>query len=190
MYIRDSAMDYYRLYDDINYPDRWYFGDINVPDQWIFSTGKFMDLKTFKDLKVGLDQPGEWLDYSTTDAYAVPIISSLMAECLSEFLDEIQLIPISVDTTKDKYYVLVVKNAINCVDENKSIFEKFEEGNPIRPDRVGEYQSIDVLKIDSRIITMDIFRVAKYEIALIISEKVKSQLDRFNLKGLKYELAI
>mgnify|MGYP001553991262 CR=1 FL=1 len=131
-------MNFYRLFDDINYPGRWYLGDINVEDNWIFSNGIPINENEFTNLSIEIDKKGTEMDFCTTDAFDIPIISRSFAECLYECMNEVQLIPILIPNSVDIYYILVINSVIDCVDEAKSDFKKFENDNNIRPDLAGE----------------------------------------------------
>lgn len=179
-------MDYYRIVDDIRYPGRWYLGDINVPDPWNLRMGKVLDREQYKDLQVEFDQEGRSMDLTLTDGRLVPVVSEHFVQCLGEFMDEVQLFPVKVPGTTEKYYILVIKNALDCVDEERSDFEKFEPGNDIRPDLAGEYSGIRVLKVDPSRIDRHIFRIAKYEVAAIVSSEVKDKLEKAQLRGIKF----
>src|ERR1700704_2592661 len=131
-------MNYYKLYSQISFPDRWFLGDINVDDNWVFTDGIGVDASQFKNLDIEIDQKGISLDYTVTNVYAVPIVSEKFSEWLYEYSDEIQLIPVSIPNTIENYFILVVKNKIECVDEALSNFLIFEKGNDVRPDKVRE----------------------------------------------------
>lgn len=182
-------MNYYSISDDNYYPNRWFLGDINVEDNWIFTYGKpIMDLDKYGELIVEIDKAGVELDFTKTDAFSVPIISEALADQLLEYGSFIQLIPISIMKSYNKYYVLVIKNRVDCIDELNSDFEKFEDGNEIRPDKTGEFEIINKLKIDKTKVDKPIFRLAKYDIEIIIDETIKRKLVAANLKGLKFKL--
>src|SRR4051794_31353322 len=110
-------MNYYRLRDDIQYPNRWYAGDINVDDNWVFTYGKPVDGSIAGNLYVDIYQEGQIPDYTTTEVYGVPIVSEGFAHCVSEYTSDIQLIPVTIQDMEKDYYILVVKNRIDCVDE-------------------------------------------------------------------------
>lgn len=149
--------------------------------------GKSLDPEQYKDLEVEIDQEGRSMDLTLTDGRLTPIVSERFVQCLSEFMDDVQLFPAKVPGTTEKYYILVIKNAIDCVDEEKSDFEKFEPGNKIRPDLAGEYRAMRVIKVDPPRIDRHIFRIAKYEVAAIVSGKVKDRLESAQLRGVKFK---
>jgi hypothetical protein len=183
-------MDYFRLSGDLSFPDRWYLGDIDIDieEVWKFRCGVSLDLAKYRNLKLEIDQNGIPLDFTETVADNVPIISENFAECLFDLMDEVQLIPISIPNTSRQYYIMVIKNLIDCLDEKDSDFLKFEEDNDIRPDLAGNYQVIHILKIDKSKVSKSIFRLAKYDIVIIINERIKKKLEDAQLTGLKFKL--
>ena len=181
-------MDYYTISDDNTYPDRWYLGDIDVDEEWIFAMGQTVNENEYKNLTVEIDEEGIPLDFTETDGRMVPVVSESFAECLYEYMNEVQLLPVVVPKRTDNYYILVIRNAVDCVDESGSDFEKFEEGNDIRPDRVGDYEVINILKIDTSRVHNHIFRIAKYHVLAVVSGELKMKLEKAGLKGLKFEL--
>ncbi len=183
-------MEYFRLLSDLSFDERWYLGDINlgIKEVWKFRGGDIIDLPKYEDLSLEIDQSGIPLDFTETDADNVPIISLDFAECLVDFLNEIQLIPVKIPKESKQYFILVIKNAIDCLDEKESEFLKFEKVNDIRPDLAGNYQVINNLKIDKSKITKNIFRLAKYDIVIIVNEKIKQILEDAKLTGLVFKL--
>jgi hypothetical protein len=187
-------MEYYRLTDDLGIKRRWYLGDLNVDieDVWNLRKGRNVNLLIYKDLKIEIDQKGTPLDYTCSNADNIPVISDLFVECLYEFMHEIDLIPVAVQNLStnlsNRFYVMVVKNLIDCVDESRSDFRKFEIDDDVRPDLAGEYRSINILKVDKSKISKNIFRLAKYDLVTIVSEKLKKNLEEAKLYGLKFKL--
>lgn len=182
-------MDYYRLNTDIGFPKRWYLGDINnVDDDWAFMKGKPVNEKKFKNLIVKITKKGASMDFTETSAFIAPIVSEKFAECLSEYKDEVQLIPVKVPDAIEQYFIMVVKNKIDCVDESRSIFAKFKEGNDIRPDLAGEYSEIGVLKINTTVVDKAIFRLDKFNVYIIINGDVKIKLEKAKVKGVRFLL--
>ncbi len=181
-------MEYYRMIDDIGVKDRWYLGDfkIDIEDVWKLNSGQPVDLSRYNNLKIEFDQKGMPLDFTETDGVNIPIVSEAFAECIYEFIGEIDLIPIFIPDAKGRYYVLVVKNLVDCVDEQKSDFKKFQENDDIRPDLAGEYSVIRSLKIDKSKVNKNIFRLEKYDLAVIINETIKKSLHNKGLLGVKF----
>jgi len=181
-------MNYYRLHDDITKVNRWYLGDINYEDIWDFTSGRADLSGDFPAIRVRLDKQGIELDYTETDADEVPIVSKRLADQLSNFLEDIQLIPIKVESTETNYFILNVKYKVGCLDEKRSIFQKFETNDEIRPDLAGDYKAVNPLFIDPDKVNRNIFRLDKYDIVIIVSEHVKNKLEKVELSGLKFNL--
>jgi hypothetical protein len=74
------------------------------------------------------------------------------------------------------------------VDESKSEFLKFEINDPVRPDKAGHYRRITKLIIDESKIEKDveIFRLKKFNVTVIINENLKTKLQNNNIKGIKF----
>jgi|RhiMetdeSRZDD1v2_1073273.scaffolds.fasta_scaffold09940_3 uncharacterized protein DUF1629 len=182
-------MDYYRLRTDLGFPKRWYLGDINkVEDEWAFKQGKPVDEKKFQNLTVKITKKGASMDFTETSAFIAPIVSEKFAECLSGYKDEIQLIPVKVPATKEKYFIMVVKNTIDCVDESKSMFSKFKKDDSVRPDLAGEYREIGILKINTSVVDKAIFRLGKFDICIIVNGDIKRELEKAKVTGARFLL--
>lgn len=181
-------MDYYRLKTDINFPKRWFLGDIdNVKDEWAFVKGKPVNEKKFKNLTVKIYEKGAAMDFTETSAFLAPIVSEKFAECLSGYKDEVQLIPIKVPATKQPYFIMVITNTIDCVDESRSLFSKFEKDDKVRPDLAGEYREIGILKINTANVDKAIFRLNKFDLCIIINGDLKRKLEKAKLTGVVFK---
>lgn len=183
-------MKYYRLQDDINYPNRWYLGTIiNDDDNWKYVIGDNIDNYS-SELEAKVSQDGSEMDYTITNAYSVPIVSERIKNQLYN-LSDIQFIPLKIVGRKSdlKYFIMVVANKIDCIDETKSKFNKFEVNDPVRPDLAGHYRGFFRLVLDeSRIEGKDVFRINKAENYLIISDRVKEALQNISASGVKMTL--
>ena len=63
-------------------------------------------------------------------------------------------------------------------DEYRSEFEKFEVDDDVRPDMAGEYRGFFKLAIDeAKAAGHPIFRLHKFDTAIIVDETVKRALD-------------
>jgi hypothetical protein len=182
-------MKYYRVLNDLHIEDRWFLGEVNFDDEWDFwqyvSPG--VALVPDKELVVSVTEEGKSLDFNMAD-FELLIINEKVASLLNK--EEVQLIPIKVDKLKSKvpYFLMVVKNAIDCVDEEKSQFMKWEPGNKIRPDKVGEYENFMKLVINpSKVGSTNIFRIKGFDVAVIISQSLKESLEKNNIKGVRFK---
>jgi hypothetical protein len=175
-------MNYYQLEEDMSLDNRWLLGDINIANNWLLSRPGEIGSDAYTDLEVKLRSPGKALDFTMTILFKVPVISAPMVESLHDFKDDIQTIPITVPGTPGVFYVLIIKEAIDCLDEERSTFQKFEEED----ERAGEYEAVYELKVKADKINRDIFRLAKYDHVVIVSEKWKKKMSSKKLKGLKF----
>lgn len=178
-------MQFYELKDDIEFPKRWYLGDVLNINNWDL-------LKSAPEyefhLKVSLVKDGEEMDFTYTEVYGLPVVSERIKRAISEF-SGLHFIPLHIvnRVCDGNYYLMVVSNVVDCVDENKSIFRKFELNDPVRPDKAGQYRAFIKLYISpDKVESLDIFRLGNFEIALIVSEAFRSKLESLNVSGAKF----
>jgi hypothetical protein len=180
-------MKYFRLIDDINFPQRWYLGDIlETDDNWQFINGhKINDKLLPEKLSVLVYLDGKPMDFTTNEAYCVPIVSSRFKKQL-EGIDGLQFLPVTVkgNLYELSYFIMVVTNKKNYINEELSEFSKFVENDPIRPDKAGHYSWFSKLVIDpSKLKGEDVFRVDKGELYLVVSQKIKEAIEEINATG-------
>lgn len=179
-------MKYYELNDDINFPNRWYLGDILDVDNWTLSTEAPAG---FAYLTVELERDGQEIDFTLTEAYSVPIISAKVRAELNDIAG-IEFIPVVVlnKQCNDDYFALIISQKIECIDEENSEFQKFEENDPVRPDKAGDYRAFMKLRLDkNKIVDTDLFRLKKFEIAVIASEKIKDRFETIGTTGIVFK---
>jgi len=182
---------YYDFLDEKEIPGRWYLkvpigpaGWVN-PEQFVSGTGP---VNPEGPLKIGFRRPGDPLDYTMADR-GMPVASERAAAVFREIAGkDVELVPLEVEGRSEQYYIVNAIRTADCVDEVRS--EEVSRFGPEdgRPDLLGEYRSIRLLRIDpSRTGGLDIFRVRKFEVALIVSERLKEALERANLTGLYFK---
>ena len=188
-------MKYFLLRDDIDFRNRWYLGDIRHVDNWGFicPTPFFMEPSLYT---LDVFQTGDPMDFTLTEAYGVPILSQKAKDSLSG-LPEIDepyyhtvLEPVKIEGIKvdQDYYLMVVETLIDCVDETYSDFQKFEENDPVRPDKAGQYRAFFNLVIDpTKTSNRHIFRLENGSDILIVSEEVKRRFDVAGVTGAIFE---
>jgi hypothetical protein len=88
--------------------------------------------------------------------------------------------------SRPAHNIMVVNHSVDCVDEERSDILFFDEGNAPSPDMVGEYRMINILKLKTDVINRAIFRLKKFEQWVIVNEKVKHELEKGTLTGLKF----
>jgi hypothetical protein len=182
--------NFYRLQDELNKPEgRWFLGSINFEGEWDFwryvSAGE-VDISS-KELFVNIRDMGIPLDFTMAD-FELLIVNSKVANLVDK--EEVQLIPLKVDGFKSEevYYLMIVKNEFDCVDEEKSSFDKWEPNNSIRPDKAGQYKTFYKLVVKPESVTgKNIFRIKDYNGIIIISEDLKKKFEKGKVIGVKYK---
>ena len=190
-------MKYYVLRQDMS-NDRangWYFGAIRHLDNWRFIEPHIEDMEPCT-YTVNIFQDGNELDFSQLATISVPIVSKKFKQALAGLweVDEpyknivMEPVVIAGKEGKQDYFVMIVETQIDCVDEEKSDFEKFENNDPVRPDLAGEYRGFFSLVIDpSKVGDHHIFRIKKSSTTLIVSEEVKRRIEAAGVTGASFE---
>ena len=178
-------MKYYRLLEDMNSADRWYLGKIENINNWITHSDVLPD-----SLDINLVQDGPEIDFTLTENYVVPIISQRLKEKLMA-VSNIRFVSVKPIGKKCiyTYFAMIVEKVVDCIDEEKSKFEKFQNNDPIRPDMAGQYSAFFDMKIDKeKIEGLDIFRIENFEIAIVVSENIVNKLHSYGVRGIRFKL--
>ena len=179
--------------DELHKPkDRWFLKSLNVVDEnkisvWKFISPAKVELPDMKKLRISIREEGRPLDFTFAD-FEVLIINEKVAYFLND--DECQLIPVEIEGFKSthSYFVAVLLKSVDCVDESRSAFEKWQIDDPIRPDLAGEYKSIYNLFVSpSRISGNTIFRLGKSENTIIVNENLKKQFEKNAVSGVRFK---
>jgi hypothetical protein len=192
-------MNYYVLRDDV-------FRENVVVGRW--HLGKFLYIDNYKLYKptVELMEPGTWkvpvyqdgieTDFSINGANGSPVISQKLKDALAD-IPEIQVpyrhtviepVEITNREVSTNYYVMITEDRLDCVDEERSEFQKFEKNDPIRPDLCGNYRTFFNLVIDpKRAQGRNIFRIQRRESALIVSEEIKKRFEAVGATGAVFD---
>jgi hypothetical protein len=182
-------MKYYSMEDDIGLANRWWLGELLLPEPfgfWAYVKVGKIDFVP-QNLEIELTEMGMPLDI-TMAAFDVLIVNEKAKEIFEG--DDVQLIPVTIKSLKssNKYFVVVTLFEEDCVDEIKSEFEKFKVDDEVRPDKAGQYSGISKLVINSsKYYAHSIFRVKGYGVAIIVSEALKINFERLNLKGVRFK---
>ena len=181
-------MKYFLLRDDVYFPQRWHLGEITqVEDNWCFTAGNAVDLNDIPNrLQIRLYKDGIPMDYTTNGAFSVPVVSDKVRLQLGG-VKGLQFIPVEVSgkNVYTNFFIMVVANVVCCVDEKESVFGKFIENDPIRPDKAGQYSWFTKLIIKKdKAQNEDVFRIKNAENYIIISERVKAALEDVGATGI------
>src|SRR6185295_1510469 len=128
------------------------------------------------------------LDYSTSPT-GVPVVTPRAADVLEKVCGpQVQLIQVSVQGHEGPFFIANAIRTADCVDEQRSQgVSRWTEADG-RPDRIGDYHAMDKLVIDpNRTGGLDLFRVARYTVALIVSDRLKRAMEEAQLLGPKFD---
>lgn len=182
-------MDYYRILDDIHFPTRW---QLDAPE----ANGTDVDPSDFTSCRpfthsvelFSNSSLGVPLDFTLAEL-DVPIVSDRISKIILRFAcEDVQLIPVSVGNVKEQYYILNAIRRIDCFDERRSVYTKWsaEDG---RLDKIGTYRMVAKLRVDvSRISGVNVCRIHNWDVPLIVSEKIKIELEKYRFNGIIFKL--
>ena len=179
-------MKYFRLRDNIQHPHRWYLGDVLGEDNWSLATQP----AAADRLIVELGHAGTRLDFTLTNAFALPVVSLAIMDKLSVY-PAVHFTPVQIGegSSHGEFFLMTISTILDCVDEEKSRFDKFLPNDPVRPDKAGDYSAFFKLIINpAKTSGFEIFRLARFETAIVVSERVKDSLEHLSLTGLEFSV--
>ena len=182
---------YYDLKDHVNKRGRWFLASpISI------ATGEEIDPRIFTEANIiaktesmylPLRRPGTPLDITFADFDMIVVTASVALVLETATHDEIQSFPISVEQQAEEYRILNIKNAVECIDKERSLIQWWGEADG-RPEKVGMPEMIVELKIDpEKAANHKIFRVATWKIAPIVSHEIKTLLEKMKVTGVRFE---
>lgn len=182
---------YFRLTEDMQ-AGTWDLGEPadawghEVDDLWMYTAGH--PLQVERRLNIPIDTPGRQLDFCTVGVGVMPIVHVRVASLFAELAtDEVQLIPVDVQEQPDQYLILVATKLIRCIDDEASEEVRYWKPEHGQPERVGQYRSVIGLRIDPAMVgDAKVFRTWGWKLALIVSEDIKSALERANVTGVEF----
>lgn len=182
-------MNYFQIIDAPNLTKRWF---LQTPTD---AAGRELDPESFRlgcpvdasgPLTISVRRPGPPIDWTFAD-FAMPVVRKNVGDVLQRMAgSSIALFPATVIGYDGEFYVLNVLTCLKCVDDGRSEMMKWrpEDG---RTDKVGQYRQITKLRIDREAVRgSDIFRIDGWRIALIVSDSVKTALEKMRVTGISY----
>jgi hypothetical protein len=138
-------------------------------------------------LRIPVEIAGTPLDFTEANV-SVPVVHVRVASLFAELAqNDVQLIPVNVESQSDQYLLLVPTRRIDCIDEKASRFDRWtpEEGvvHKIRRYSIMYELHIDKAKVGSA----KVFRLEGWTSGPIISEEIKDALDRMGATGTRFE---
>jgi hypothetical protein len=184
------SREFFRLDDDVYISGRWHLANPvgsegrELAEPWQFTDGAVVQVP--ERLRVPVKLQGRALDF-TMAGLGIPVVHIKVASLFTELApDDVQLIPVDVPGRPDQYLLLVATKLIRCIDEQASTVQFWRPEDGL-PDKVGQYYSVDGLRIDrSRVGDARVFRTWGWEVALIVSREIKTALETAGATGVRF----
>jgi hypothetical protein len=125
----------------------------------------------------------------TIGSFHMPIVSRELAEIIEGLCPgDVERFPVTVLPVLSGYEILNVVATADCVDEQRTRHITRWTLDSARPDRAGQYHVIAGLVIDpARTNGQGIFRVRDWDVALIVSHRVKVAMEKIGNLGVVFE---
>jgi hypothetical protein len=138
-------------------------------------------------LEVDVRELGRPMDFTLNEIFQVPVVSGRVRELFSDLFGALFLpAHVAADSVVGDYFVMTGLSCVDCVDESRSQFQKFEVNDPVRPDLAGSYNGFTKLSIDSARASeagLSIFRIRGYTRGIIVDELVRERFETLGLTG-------
>jgi len=186
------SKQYFDLHDDVYVPGRWMLDDLRDAHGQTLDGNKFVKgvpLDFDGALRLPLYRHGIPLDFSELVGTRVPIVSRRVADLLLEMAsNDIQSIPVRVETQAEEYFLINVRRTVKCIDDNRSAEVQYWTPQDGRPAKVGKYRAVMGMRVDPDQIPPDIniFRPWGWTWTLVVSDAVRTSLLRLGATGMKF----
>jgi hypothetical protein len=123
-----------------------------------------------------IDSPGKQVAFCL-GAFDMPVVSQAVREWIERIAPgEAEFFPVDIDRAIEPYSILNALCRCECLDESRSEFTMWTpEDN--RPEMLGKYRMISTIRIDpARTDGHHLFRIARWPLALIVSDKLRRAL--------------
>lgn len=175
-------MRYYRAQFDADQP-KWHISaprDVVPVNIWKF---KVHISPTPPSFTIFADGPR--VDFNEA-CCAIIVASPTLADVLYENAPhDVQLVPAVIEGDEGPWYVVNVVTCRDCIDHERSTITYFPKNHERYP---GEPRAVYRLVLNlEKIGDHDIFRPKGWEIALIVSEKVKLAMEEIGATGVEFE---
>ncbi len=183
---------YFRIEDDKSSALRWHLGEmldarLRPYDGRVFAIGK--RLTNPEPVVLTISVPGPPLDF-TVAAFGVPVVAARAGGPLLELAArDVQLVPASVEGTAGEWFILNCTTTIPCIDEVRTKhFTKWTAADH-RADLEGQYRSMVGMRVDAAALNgAQLVRPSGWEVALVVSEGVRSVFENTGVAGATYKL--
>ena len=135
-------------------------------------------------IRFGIQMPGVSMDFNPS-CFAIPVVSKRLAELMESIAPyEVQRLPAIIEGDPADWEVLNVVSKVNCIDHERSCIQYYPKNHPEKP---GKPRGVVSLVLDTnRANGHHVFRATDWEVALIVSEHVKTALEELGATGIEY----
>jgi len=196
------SAQFFDLRDDVELPGRWFLkGPFDAAgwriDGRVFTEGKLISGKlpvwgggpvdAQPPLTIPIRHMGTELAFTFAD-FDMPVVTAELGQALERLApDQVQRIPVHVESVSRPFEILNVTSTIPCLDEAKSVYRWWTEADG-EPEKIGKYMGVHPISIiQEKTAGRDLFRISGWEIALIVSARVKNLFDSFGVCGVKFK---
>lgn len=133
-----------------------------------------------KDISIVLKKHKGNVRNMVGNLYSLPIISEPIAGVLiKNCQNEIELFDVKIDMKINlKFYFLNILNIIDCINLEKSVYTLFTPTALV-------FKTIDKLAFNTEKIDKDIFRITGVRTKIIISEKIKQEIQALKFEEIR-----
>lgn len=183
-------MKYFEVGDDLTIDGRWFLKGPIAPSGLEVDPRRFTRAEPFslkEPLRIPIRHEGKLLDFTFAD-FDMPVVSPEVGKMFSGLCGkDIQRIPVSVSETAGNFEILNILCKRPCLDESRSESITRWTQSDGRPEKLGKPRMVIGLRIDpSRVSSSHAFRIDGWEIALVVSEKLKALLEEHMVTGITF----
>lgn len=178
---------YSRVLVDSSVEDLWFLGKPTDPSGTGIDARRFTACKPFgpvaEPLRLSIQRPGRAARL-TFGSFDMPVVDQQLGDTFAAVAGgDIELVAaIAEDGTE--LSIANVLPCLECIDEASTVGEKWAESDG-RPDRIGMYRTVVHLVIDPSRVDHEIFRVAGWKIALIVSDRFADATCLSGVEGVR-----
>lgn len=185
-----NPIRYFEIRDDMQIKHRWQLRTPldqagNPVEAWQFKEGRRIEIK---EIFFPVNPRGDELDFSLS-SFSIPVVHERIVDLFArlDIQEEVQFVPARIDGYSSCYFALNALRIIRCVDDARCEEVRLWTLEDGQPDRVGEYQVVSGLKIDTKKTGgANIFRPWGWQVALIVSERIKQAMEDEDIIGPRF----
>lgn len=143
-------------------------------------------LRVSLPLTLGMRNDGVQLDF-TYGPFQIPVVTPNVIQLLrSAGVEGFQTFPARVEGVGREFSILNITERRECIDRERSRVQWWEQSDA-RPDKLGKPRAIyELVVARERVEGCHLFRLEGWEIAVIVSSKVKDLFDANSVSGTEF----